>query len=392
MKLLHAGRARGRAGAEDARARGVARPAGAAASCSTSPRPLHSLLRDQQVIAGIGRTWVDEILHAAQALAVQARRRPLRRARPTRCARRWSASSAACSTSTRSSVELPLPEKFPKPTRVHAHQGEPCPRCETVLEAVFYEDYVMTLLPALPDRGPDPQGPPALAPAQVARAGRATGAASSSAPSRSAASSSGGEARDAGSDALMRHPVVTRRSDAQNRSEGAPRCSRQAPRPPTSRCPTRTATRSRCPTSRGQTVVLYFYPKADTPGCTTQACGIRDHLRRLRRGRRARARRLARPGQGGQEVPRQAGPELHAAGRRGPRGRASAYGVWARSRCTGETYMGAQRATFIIDADGVDRARDPEGVAEDARRRGAGLPVRARHVRRGSPAANRPPC
>jgi formamidopyrimidine-DNA glycosylase len=44
-------------------------------------------------------------------------------------------------------VALPLPEKFPKPTRVHAHQGEPCPRCETVLEAVFYEDYVMTYCP-----------------------------------------------------------------------------------------------------------------------------------------------------------------------------------------------------------------------------------------------------
>ena len=30
---------------------------------------------------------------------------------------------------------------------------------------------------------------------------------------------------------------------------------------------------------RGKTVVLYFYPKADTPGCTTQACGVRDHRR-----------------------------------------------------------------------------------------------------------------
>jgi len=45
-------------------------------------------------------------------------------------------------------VAMPLPEKFPKPTRVHAHQGEPCPRCEGVLEAVFYEDYVMTYCPA----------------------------------------------------------------------------------------------------------------------------------------------------------------------------------------------------------------------------------------------------
>ena len=44
-------------------------------------------------------------------------------------------------------VQLPLPEKFPKPTRVHAHQGEPCPRCGTTLEAVFYEDYVMSYCP-----------------------------------------------------------------------------------------------------------------------------------------------------------------------------------------------------------------------------------------------------
>jgi LmbE family N-acetylglucosaminyl deacetylase len=44
-------------------------------------------------------------------------------------------------------VKLPLPEKFPKPTRVHAHQGEPCPNCETVLEAVFFEDYVMSYCP-----------------------------------------------------------------------------------------------------------------------------------------------------------------------------------------------------------------------------------------------------
>ena len=36
---------------------------------------------------------------------------------------------------------------------------------------------------------------------------------------------------------------------------------------------------------RGETVVLYFYPRADTPGCTTQACGIRDRARRVRGGR-----------------------------------------------------------------------------------------------------------
>ena len=148
MKLLTLGRrSRPSESLKHARPGGVARPAGARPSCSTSPRPLHSLLRDQQVIAGIGRTWVDEILHAAK-LSPFKRGDDLSDARGRRrCARRWSPSSAACSTSTRSRSQLPLPEKFPKPTRVHAHQGEPCPRCETVLEAVFYEDYVMSYCP-----------------------------------------------------------------------------------------------------------------------------------------------------------------------------------------------------------------------------------------------------
>jgi len=111
-----------------------------------APRPLHSMLRDQRVITGIGRTWVDEILHAARLSPfkrgddlspddVDA----LREAIAGELGRVIGAYEAA--------VELPLPEKFPKPTRVHAHQGEPCPRCETVLEAVFYEDYVMSYCP-----------------------------------------------------------------------------------------------------------------------------------------------------------------------------------------------------------------------------------------------------
>jgi formamidopyrimidine-DNA glycosylase len=111
-----------------------------------SPRPLHSLLRDQQVIAGIGRTWVDEILHAA-------RLSPFKRADDLRPREAQLLRDATVGELQRvidayeRDVQLPLPEKFPKPTRVHAHQGEPCPRCETVLEAVFYEDYVMTYCP-----------------------------------------------------------------------------------------------------------------------------------------------------------------------------------------------------------------------------------------------------
>ena len=45
-------------------------------------------------------------------------------------------------------VELPIPDKLPMPLVVHRHQGEPCPRCGERLEAVHYEDYVMTYCPA----------------------------------------------------------------------------------------------------------------------------------------------------------------------------------------------------------------------------------------------------
>jgi formamidopyrimidine-DNA glycosylase len=111
-----------------------------------APRPLHSLLRDQRVVTGIGRTWVDDILHAA-------RLSPFKRGDDLSEAEADALREAMVGELQRvidvyeESVQLPLPEKFPKPTRVHAHQGEPCPRCETVLEAVFYEDYVMSYCP-----------------------------------------------------------------------------------------------------------------------------------------------------------------------------------------------------------------------------------------------------
>jgi formamidopyrimidine-DNA glycosylase len=111
-----------------------------------APRPLHSMLRDQRVITGIGRTWVDEILHAA-------RLSPFKRGDDLSDEEVDALGVAIPGELQRvldvydEQVQLPLPEKFPKPTRVHAHQGEPCPRCETVLEAVFYEDYVMSYCP-----------------------------------------------------------------------------------------------------------------------------------------------------------------------------------------------------------------------------------------------------
>src|SRR5215213_11552697 len=111
-----------------------------------SNRPLHSLLRDQQVIAGIGRTWVDEILHAAK-LSPFKRGDDLNDREAKALREAMVAELGRVLDVYEERVALPLPEKFPKPTKVHAHQGEPCPRCETVLEAVFYEDYVMTYCP-----------------------------------------------------------------------------------------------------------------------------------------------------------------------------------------------------------------------------------------------------
>jgi formamidopyrimidine-DNA glycosylase len=111
-----------------------------------APRPLHTLLRDQQVVTGIGRTWVDEILNVA-------RLSPFKRGDDLSDDEAEALGAAMVSELGRvidvyeERVDLPLPEKFPKPTRVHAHQGEPCPQCGTVLEAVFYEDYVMTYCP-----------------------------------------------------------------------------------------------------------------------------------------------------------------------------------------------------------------------------------------------------
>ena len=103
---------------------------------------------------------------------------------------------------------------------------------------------------------------------------------------------------------------------------------------------------------RGAPVVLYFYPKADTPGCTTQACGIRDHssdydaagvrvvglspdpvsaVKKFHDKQSLNFTLLA--------------DEDHAV--------ADLYGTWGEKSMYGKKYWGVQRATFIIGADGV---------------------------------------
>ena len=111
-----------------------------------SARPLHAMLRDQRVIAGIGRTWVDDILWAAE-LSPFKRGDDLTREEVEVLQASIVGELGRAIEAYDGTWKLPLPDKQAKVARIHAHQGEPCPRCETTLEAVFYEDYVMTYCP-----------------------------------------------------------------------------------------------------------------------------------------------------------------------------------------------------------------------------------------------------
>jgi thioredoxin-dependent peroxiredoxin len=103
---------------------------------------------------------------------------------------------------------------------------------------------------------------------------------------------------------------------------------------------------------RGRPVVLYFYPKDDTPGCTTQACGIRDVYGEFER---AGAVVLGvSPDNERSHVKFKEKYELpftlladtdHAV--------ANQYGVWGEKKFAGKSYMGVIRSTFVIDADGT---------------------------------------
>jgi len=102
---------------------------------------------------------------------------------------------------------------------------------------------------------------------------------------------------------------------------------------------------------KGKTVVLYFYPKADTPGCTKESCSFRDNMSRFRR------RGVVIVGVSPDKVAKQArfkekyglpftllADEDHKI--------AEAYGVWKLKKNYGREYMGIERTTFIIGKDG----------------------------------------
>ena len=102
---------------------------------------------------------------------------------------------------------------------------------------------------------------------------------------------------------------------------------------------------------RGKPVVLYFYPKDDTPGCTTEACEFRDAYDRFREqgveilGVSPDTEASHQKFKSKYELPFTllADPDHEAA---------QAYGVWKEKRNYGKTYMGIERSTFVIGADG----------------------------------------
>jgi len=105
---------------------------------------------------------------------------------------------------------------------------------------------------------------------------------------------------------------------------------------------------------RGRRVVLYFYPKADTPGCTTQACGVRDHSADYEAANAVVVGVSPDPVKKVKKFHDKYDMNFtlladadHAV--------AEQYGVWAEKSMYGRTYWGNLRATFVIDEEGVIR-------------------------------------
>jgi peroxiredoxin Q/BCP len=118
---------------------------------------------------------------------------------------------------------------------------------------------------------------------------------------------------------------------------------------------------------RGRPVVLYFYPKDDTPGCTVEACGFRDSYSEFEK--RGAVVLGVSPDDEASHVKFKekhslpftllADPEHEAA---------ESYGVWGEKKFGGKTYWGVKRSTFVIDAEGnvtkVMRNVKPDGHPE----------------------------
>ena len=106
---------------------------------------------------------------------------------------------------------------------------------------------------------------------------------------------------------------------------------------------------------RGHPVVLYFYPKDDTPGCTTQACGLRDHYSAfLSQGALIFGVSVDSPKSHSKFIAKYGLPFPLLSDE--SREVVEAYGVWVAKSMYGKKYMGTERSTFVVAADGTIRS------------------------------------
>ena len=120
-------------------------PLAAFAAAIDQPRHLHPLLRHQKDIAGIGRSWVDEILW-------EARLSPFKKGSelgPEEVERLHAALHVLGDAIEHyeGTIGAEVPDKVPMPLRVHRREGEPCPRCGTTIEAVFFSEHQTNYCP-----------------------------------------------------------------------------------------------------------------------------------------------------------------------------------------------------------------------------------------------------
>jgi formamidopyrimidine-DNA glycosylase len=120
-------------------------PLDAFAAAIDKPRHLHPLLRHQKDIAGIGRSWVDEILW-------EARLSPFKKGselEPEEIERLHAALGVLGKAIDHyeATIGSDPPDKIPRPLKIHKHEGDPCPRCGTTLEAVYFSEHQTNYCP-----------------------------------------------------------------------------------------------------------------------------------------------------------------------------------------------------------------------------------------------------
>ncbi len=120
-------------------------PLDAFAAAIHQPRHLHPLLRHQRDVAGIGRSWVDEILWEAR-LSPFKQGSELSEEEVERLHGALHVLGDAIE-HYEQTIGPELPDKLPMPLRIHKREGEPCPRCGTTIEAVFFAEHQTNYCP-----------------------------------------------------------------------------------------------------------------------------------------------------------------------------------------------------------------------------------------------------